>query len=234
MKFVTPVLVRLAGVSLLAIFLAGCSSHAYSPALNLPRHQLEKGEIEVGGGLELAPHAEAPASNDPSLQLGGHLRLAVGVTDNVSLTAKAAGYFSNLFVALSAPVRVFTSPANDILVVPRFGATNLGYGGGAALVWRSRPTYGISTFFGPAWYRGYYPNDEYKNEAEENPRGDAYGFHLGLNVRVGQNSSLNLETIPLYQYDDFHEKGVVIPSLSLGFTTRFSTSQSKAIPVSNR
>lgn len=209
---------------LTGLFLCSCFPHAYSPSLDLAHDNLRRGQVRLGGGIELAPHGESADQGEPSVIPAIQAKAAFGLSTNSELHLKLyTDGFNGVGAVVSGNLRVAQGEKTDLLLMPRIGTTSLsgggGYGGGGAVVARRRLGSKLATWGGLGYYRGKYngellPSSDVPVNAGHN--GSALALHLGTSWKISKTTQLNFELNPIVQRDSYFNQSTFVPSGKIG------------------
>jgi hypothetical protein len=193
----------------------------YSPSLDIPMNPLSKNQVDLQGGVGLFPETRPHKIDDKNRTLGACGRLSFGVTNNLTLSAKAWSDIERLEefrtgFALSGQIIRPLSHHSRLIFIPRLGiATSgpLGWGQGV----------GFSTVFQQeiVQHYGYYLGlgSVWGWVDKTSEGGIGLLAHIGFSRRLSDSFWLNFELNPVYQinYYDNKQPFLVSPTLSLGF-----------------
>lgn len=209
-----------------AIFFCACFPQAYSPSLDLGYDQLRRGQVRLGGGLELAPHGESAEESTVGVLPAALVHTAVGLSANTEFHLKfQSNVFNGVGTVIGANIRVFHDSYEDVLVLPRVGVSSIagyqpGYGGGVAVVWRGRIKEKRASWGGLGYYRGWYDgfvSGGFSGAAESGEfQGGAAVLHLGGSKKLNEGIQFNFELNPMVQWDQYHRNAAFVPAAKLG------------------
>ncbi len=228
-----------------AIWCTGCSySMVYSPSVNLPAKTLNRGDIDVKGGLELFPETQ-PVTNRYTAP-GGQLTLGYGINDKTSVYAKGwldftgrGRYATRSGFSLNAVVTVKTfTDRMRLLLIPKVGMVldgkyRAGYGADLPVILHYRINNNLGLYGGFGFLYGLH--DFEKQLALDGQMrlqgGWAVSNHLGASMNVWKQLNVNAELTTLYQNNTYAQRTNWLFSPTIGIGYVFKTR--KATAVSN-
>lgn len=220
----TIALFRQITLLLIGLFLCSCFPHAYSPSLDLAHDNLRRGQVRLGGALELAPHAESASLGDAGVLPAVQAQAAFGLSTNSELHLKMfSNGFNGVGAVLSGSLRVSHGEKTDVLLMPRIGTSSIfgsgGQGGGGAVVLRKRNSSKLATWGGLGYYHGWYEGMASSGfDVAESGRhnGNAFAFHLGGSYKLSDVTQLSFEFNPLVQRDSYFNRSAFVPAAKVG------------------
>lgn len=230
MELLTRSIIGCCCTAVLAITQISCSNYVYAPAVLLSQKPLEKGAVDIKGGVGLLPKVKP--NTDYSTTEAGILDVGYGITDKVSLYVNAWSdlstkpFFYKAGVSFSSRVSVWQNATSEFVLYPRFALLKngetfdaLGFQLSALYITTlSDKCYSYLGIGGITGNRSISENNHYNDQL--------YGAlgHIGLGYNATPYFRIMAEINPVYQYNNYYASGnfLLSPTLSIGYVIGMS------------
>lgn len=233
MKLLTRSVIGCCFVAVLAVSQMSCSNYVYAPAVLVSQKPLEKGSVDIKGGIGLFPKVKP--GTDHNTTEGGILDIGYGFTDKVNLYVNAWSdlstkpFFNKAGISFSSRVSLWHNTKSEVVLYPRYALLKNGekfdaMGFQLSALYIRKLSEQFYTYGGIAGIAGNRSLNENSSSNEQ-----LYGVlgHLGFGYQTVSNFRIMVELNPVYQYNKYFEEGnfVLSPTLSIGYMIGLSPNE---------